>query len=110
MKTIDLLFYIILGCILYKIINVNKKKENFQLSTGIITDRTLLDPTKFYDVGTIKQNVNPTATPGINSTVTCSFPTTIYRLSATVNPVCATNQESNYTFGTTPQLGSALRV
>jgi len=115
-KNTDLLFYIVLAYIIYKIIVKNYSKENFATVPSaanpvIIVDKTQLDATKYYDVGTIKAGVSSTQTPGINSTVTCNaFPTTIYRLSATVDPVCATNQDTNYTFGATPQLGSALRV
>jgi hypothetical protein len=121
-KNTDLLFYIVLAYIIYKIIvkiystESGSDKENFApvpsaANPVIIVDKNQLDATKYYDVGTIKAGVSSTQTPGINSTVTCNaFPTTIYRLSATVDPVCATNQDTNYTFGATPQLGSALRV
>ena len=55
------------------------RKENFQLSTSIISSSSLLDLNKDYYVGRLNSNINPTTTPGINSTVTCSFPTNIYK-------------------------------
>ncbi len=104
MESTKLIIYVLIAYIFYKVFI---SKEGFALSTGTISlddvasGRATLDPNKQYLVGTRK--VSATITPGINSDKTCTeFPSSIYRLAPTVDPVCRTdNLDTNYQFSTT---------
>jgi hypothetical protein len=103
METKKVIVYALIAYIFYKLFI---SKENFALSPGVISlddikaGRATLDPTKFYSVGSRK--VSATTTPGMNSTKTCTeFPSTVYKLAQTIDPVCKTdNVDSNYQFST----------
>ncbi len=104
MKVKQTIIYALVAYIFYRLFI---SKEGFALSSGIFSlddikaGRTTVDPTKIYYVGTRK--VSSTTTPGINSSKTCTeFPSTVYKLAPTVDPVCKTdNADSNYQFSTT---------
>jgi hypothetical protein len=64
-----------------------KKDESFALPAGFITDKTQLDPTRFYRKGTIKQGVTSTQQVAYNNGATCTeYPTTVYM--PVTNAVC----------------------
>jgi hypothetical protein len=104
METKKVIIYALLAFIVYKMFI---SKESFALSAGTISldditaGRATLDPTKQYVIGTSK--VSATTTPGINSDIKCTdFPSTIYKLAPTVNPVCKNdNEDQFYQFSTT---------
>jgi hypothetical protein len=119
---------IIVGVIAYYFLFI--QKENFALSTSVIsnTNKSSLQDNLSYVTGTIDPNKQmQTVSPAVNGGAECvAFPDKIYRLAASAPATCRigasgtqfsggqassdnANVDSNYTFGTAINLGSAIK-
>lgn len=79
-----------------------KRREGFALPSEFITDRTKLDPNKFYTVYNLKPGVTTTTTGALYGGQECntSYPQTVYKVYAPTtadNAVCDTSDAALYT-------------
>jgi len=73
--------------------------EDFALSDEIITDKSLLDPSKYYQVGTINAGVVSTVSEAVAGGKACdALPQVVYRLAVPKDAVCTPQADGNYTF------------
>ena len=81
-----------------------RKTEEFDLPPGIITDKTLLDPSKDYEIGVLKDGIVSTVSEAVSGGKTCdSLPQFIYRASEVKkatpkDAVCTPQVLDNYIF------------
>ena len=77
-----------------------RKTEEFELSTGTIADKSLLDPSKYYQVGTLKEGTVSTIDEAIAGGKACDpLPRVVYRLAVAKDATCTPQADDNYVFG-----------
>jgi hypothetical protein len=98
MKT-EQIIICLLSLYLFYILFMKDDSEGFALSTGIITDKTTLDPTKFYQVGTLNSGIVSTITDAVAGGKACDpLPQVVYRLAVPTDATCTPQVDGNYTF------------
>ena len=76
-----------------------KDVEDFELSSGIITDKSLLDPSKYYQVGTLNAGIVATMTEAVAGGKACdALPQVVYKLAVPKDATCTPQVDGNYTF------------
>lgn len=104
-----LVLLVVLGYVVYgKLTQGDSNVEKFALSTGVYTDVTQLNPSRFYYRGT--RTTSNTKVPAQNGGTTCQeFPTEVYKEAEVKNAECQGEiQDAFYTFDTVSTKATVL--